>query len=222
MRQVIAGLVGAASWSGTEYVLHRFLMHEMRGRGLASREHLLHHADVTYFAPASKKALSAAGTAAVAWPLASALTDRRTATSYTAGLLSMYFTYEVIHRRAHTHPPRGRYGRWVRRNHLHHHFGAPMRNIGVTSPVWDRVFGTYDDPGRVVVPRRMAPTWLLDEHGDVRPEHAADYEARGRVRTTDDQRGRDRDDAFSNTAPTAAVLDVGADGAVTARQAQPA
>lgn len=69
--------------------------------------------------------------------------------------------------------------------------------------MWDRIFGTYDDPGRVVVPRRMAPTWLLDEDGEVRPEHAADYEARGRVRVDGGQRDRDHDDAFSNRPPLA-------------------
>ncbi len=50
-----AALIGAAAWTATEYGLHRFLMHELRGRGLASVEHLKHHADVTYFSPASKK-----------------------------------------------------------------------------------------------------------------------------------------------------------------------
>ncbi len=122
----------------------------------------------------------------------------------------MYFTYEVIHRRAHTHPPRNAYGRWVRRSHLHHHFGAPMRNIGVTSPVWDRALGTYDDPGVVTVPRRMAPVWLLDADGEVRPEYAADYVARGAMRSTDAQREADRRDAFSNVAPPAEVLDAAA------------
>ena len=33
------------AWSLGEYVIHRFLMHELRGRGLPSREHLVHHAD---------------------------------------------------------------------------------------------------------------------------------------------------------------------------------
>ena len=53
---VTAALAGAASWTAAEYGLHRFAMHEMRGKGLASVEHLKHHADVTYFSPASKKA----------------------------------------------------------------------------------------------------------------------------------------------------------------------
>ena len=46
---VVASLAGAASWTIAEYGLHRFAMHELRGKGLASREHLSHHADVTYF-----------------------------------------------------------------------------------------------------------------------------------------------------------------------------
>jgi hypothetical protein len=207
MRRAIAAVAGAASWSAAEYGLHRFLMHEMKGRGLASKEHLRHHADVTYFSPTSKKLLSAASTTAVVLPVSWALAGRRVATSYTTGLIAMYFGYEVVHRRAHTHPPRGAYSRWVRRSHLHHHFGGPMRNFGVTSPVWDRLLGTYDDPGVVVVPRRMAPSWLLDADGEVRPELAADYVARGRPRSTVAQRDADEHDAFANVAPTAETLD---------------
>ncbi|MCB1262149.1 MAG: hypothetical protein KDB33_17440, partial [Acidimicrobiales bacterium] len=60
MGTILATVAGALSWSAAEYGLHRFAMHEMRGKGLASREHLSHHADVTYFSPTSKKLLSAA------------------------------------------------------------------------------------------------------------------------------------------------------------------
>ncbi len=196
-----AALVGAASWTATEYGLHRFVMHEMRGRGLPSVEHLKHHADVTYFSPASKKLASAAGTTAVAYPLTAALAGRRWATAFTVGLIGAYFGYEVAHRRAHTHPPRNRYGRWVRRSHLHHHFGSPMRNFGVTTPVWDRLAGTYDDPGVVTVPRRMAPVWLIDDVGEVRAAFAGDYLVRGAVPAAADQAERDRSEAFANIAP---------------------
>ena len=198
-----AVLIGATSWTAAEYGLHRFLMHELRGRGLASVEHLKHHADVTYFSPASKKLASAAVTTAVAYPTTSALAGRRWAAAFTAGLLSMYFGYEVAHRRTHTHPPRNRYGRWARRSHMHHHFGAPMRNFGVTSPVWDKVFGTYDDPGVVAVPRRMAPVWLLDETGEVKAEFADDYRTKGPRCADANQLDQDRVDAFANLAPRA-------------------
>lgn len=196
-----AAVLGALTWTAAEYGLHRFAMHELRGKGLASTEHLKHHADVTYFSPASKKLASAAGTTAVAFPAATAVAGRRWAAAFTVGMLATYFGYEVAHRRTHTHPPKGPYGRWARRSHMHHHFGAPMRNFGVTSPVWDRVFGTYDDPGVVTVPRRMAPAWLVDDAGEVRPEHAADYVVKGGRRLDGDQREQDRADAFANIAP---------------------
>ena len=201
---VLATVAGAASWTAAEYGLHRFAMHELRGKGLASREHLSHHADVTYFSPASKKLASAAGTTAVTFPVASAIAGRRWAVAYTAGMIGTYFAYEGAHRRTHTHPPRTRYGRWARRNHLHHHFGSPMRNFGVTTPLWDRVLRTYDEPGVVTVPRRMAPVWLLDEAGDVRPEFAADYAVKDGARRGDPPvAAQDREDAFANVAPVA-------------------
>jgi sterol desaturase/sphingolipid hydroxylase (fatty acid hydroxylase superfamily) len=199
----VAAIAGAMSWSLVEYVLHRRVMHEMRGRGLPSVEHLGHHADVTYFSPASKKIASAAATTAVVYPLAVATAGRRRAAAFTVGMITMYFGYEIAHRRTHTHPPRGRYGRWARRNHLHHHFGAPMRNFGVTSPVWDRLLGTHEEPGVVTVPLRMAPTWLVDESGDLRAEFADDYVVVG-IRSLAASRGeRDRVDAFANVAPEA-------------------
>jgi sterol desaturase/sphingolipid hydroxylase (fatty acid hydroxylase superfamily) len=199
--RLAAALAGAASWTATEYCLHRLAMHEMRGRGMPSVEHLKHHADVTYFSPASKKIASAAATTAVAYPITVAVTNRRWAISFTVGLIAMYFGYEVAHRRTHTHPPRGRYGRWTRRNHMHHHFRAPMRNFGVTTPVWDRLCGTYDEPGVVTVPRRMAPAWLLDETGEIRAEFAHDYIVKGARRSEASQVERDRVDAFANAAP---------------------
>ena len=198
-----AAIAGAASWTLVEYALHRGAMHEMRGRGLPSVEHLGHHADVTYFSPASKKIASAAATTAVAYPPMVAIVGRRRAVAFTVGLITMYFGYEIAHRRTHTHPPRGRYGRWARRNHLHHHFGSPMRNFGVTSPLWDRLLGSYDEPGVVTVPRRMAPRWLIDETGEVRTEFAADYSVAGAGRVETSQAERDRGDAFANVAPQA-------------------
>ncbi len=201
--RIAAATAGAASWTLVEYGLHRGAMHELRGRGLASVEHLGHHADVTYFSPASKKLASAVVTTAVTYPVAVAIAGRRRATAYTTGLIAMYFGYEVAHRRTHTHPPRGRYGRWARRNHLHHHFGAPMRNFGVTSAVWDRLFGTYDEPGVVTVPRRMAPKWMFDETGELRAEFETDYVVVGADRPEKTQVERDRVDAFANVAPEA-------------------
>ena len=69
--------------------------------------------------------------------------------------------------------------------------------------MWDKLLGTYDDPGVVSVPQRMAPVWLLDDHGQVRTEYAEDYIVKaGRPRVSA-QAERDRQDAFANVAPEA-------------------
>lgn len=76
-----------------------------------------------------------------------------------------------------------------------------MRNFGVTSPVWDKVLGTYDDLGVVTVPRRMAPVWLLDETGAVKEEFTHDYLAKGTLHAAADQPEQDQNAAFANVAP---------------------
>lgn len=194
-----AFVLGAAGWTLLEYGLHRFAMHVPGGRGPASREHLEHHATVTYFSPASTKAASAAMTTAVVYPVVARVAGRSRGLAFTAGLVTTYLAYEVAHRRTHTHAPTNRYARWARRNHLRHHFGAPMRNFGVTTPLWDRVFDTYEEPAVVTVPRRMAPEWLVDAAGAIRPEYAADYRIAAPRRTVSGSEDRVR--AFANLAP---------------------
>ena len=103
----------------------------------------------------------------------------RRALSYVAGFGITYASYEILHRRTHTHAPTDSYGRWARKHHLSHHFANPSTNHGVTSPIWDLVFGTYVDHGKMRVPRRHAPLWLLDESGQVKPEYTDLYEVAG-------------------------------------------
>jgi sterol desaturase/sphingolipid hydroxylase (fatty acid hydroxylase superfamily) len=33
----------------------------------------------------------------------------------------------------------------VRQQHMHHHFKTPNKRFGVSSPLWDYVFGTMPD-----------------------------------------------------------------------------
>jgi hypothetical protein len=92
------------------------------------------------------------------------------------GFAVMYFTYEVIHRTAHTKGPTGTYSRWVRLNHFSHHFQSPRKNHGVTTPFFDYIFGTHIKPGKVMVPERYAMQWLCNpETGEVWENLANDY-----------------------------------------------
>ena len=174
----LAAVGGAATWSLAEYLLHRFAGHVPRGRIRFSREHLAHHAEPTYFTPTARKAQTAAVVIAlVAAPVIAAL-GLVAGLSGLGGFLVAYVGYELTHRRIHTHRPLGPYGRMIRRHHLHHHFGAPRMNHGVTSPIWDLVFGTYQRPARVRVPVRHALPWMVDESGELRAAFAGDYELR--------------------------------------------
>ena len=169
-------LGGIALWSLLEYLIHRFMGHSPRGRNPFRTEHVRHHATTHYFAPTLKKALVATPVIGLTWALLALLLDLPEGSVFALGLTVMYVAYEVAHRRAHTHPPTGPYSRWLRRNHFHHHFRNPRANHGVTSPIWDFVFGTHEAPELIRVPEKHGMTWLLDPAtGNVRPEFAEDY-----------------------------------------------
>jgi sterol desaturase/sphingolipid hydroxylase (fatty acid hydroxylase superfamily) len=195
-------LTGVVLWSFGEYVLHRFLMHERRGRGIASREHLRHHAERDSILESWYLAWSGVVIVDVLLALLASLVVGPAGVAVGVGWVAAYGFYDWIHYRAHRRPIRHRYERWLRRHHFHHHFGHPLTNHGVTSPLWDLVFRTYERPdGPVRVPRRLAMVWLLDAAGDVRPEHRTDYEVVGHRCLDDDQVTVDHLRAFANLAP---------------------
>jgi hypothetical protein len=171
-------LAGVILWPALEYGLHSGLGHLfLRGKTAFSREHLRHHAEKDFFAPTWKKVAAAIPVFGLLLGLFTLLSSLQNAAALTLGFALMYATYEVIHRRAHTHGPGGRYSRWVRRNHFSHHFQNPRKNHGVTTPFFDYLFGTHVEPGKVVVPERFAMRWLCDPAtGDVWPHLAGDYE----------------------------------------------
>lgn len=180
---VVAVALGVLTWSFLEYVLHRFLGHDRRTMpNFFSVEHTRHHSEGDYFAPSWKKGLVALGITALVSGIGALLVDATIAVAFTVGVVGMYLTYEIIHRRAHTHAGGGRYGRYIRRHHFHHHFMNPRANHGVTSPVWDRVFGTYEVVGEIRVPAKLAMRWLVDPRtGCVMERFASHYRVVGRA-----------------------------------------
>jgi hypothetical protein len=188
-----AFLLGALAWTLVEYLLHRFVGHGQRRRmpsspwarltprgflGAFNDEHLRHHADARYFAPTSQKVVAALVVGSVFAAVGTLLVGPVLGPAFAVGFSVTYATYEVLHRRIHTHAPRGRYGRWLRRHHLYHHFKTPRLNHGVTSPLWDKVARTelrLDDGEPLRVPQNLAPPWMTDGCGGVWRELAHDY-----------------------------------------------
>ncbi len=186
--------LGSATWIASEYAIHRFVGHgplraapkgwgRLAPSGIAAAfnvEHVAHHTNTSYFAPTTHKLGAAAATIPTVTALMTPFVGLRRAASFGVGFSAMYGTYEFLHRRIHTHPPKNAYGRWLRRHHLLHHHKSPRMNHGVTTDLLDRVFGTLTPLEKVRIPWQSPPPWLVDEKGAVRPEFADDYELSAR------------------------------------------
>ena len=142
-----AGALGAgfALWTVLEYTVHRFALHGGAASPFRSavQRHVRHHEDhaepeFMLIAPGFTLPLTAAVWAAVSLALGS----WREAALVTAGTLLGYVAYEGIHGRLHDGRPGGGLVRRWRRRHFRHHFGDPGTCFGVTTSLWDHVFGT--------------------------------------------------------------------------------
>jgi dihydroceramide fatty acyl 2-hydroxylase len=143
---------GLLSWGLIEYALHRFIFHlETRSGGkFVYAAHLSHHenprATDSLFASLQLSAPISAAYWLLAWGV---LGSWRAASYLFMGLIAGYFCYEWLHFQAHHMKPRLRLFRYLKKYHLMHHYRAPGLRFGVTSPLFDLVFGTFR-PGAVV------------------------------------------------------------------------
>jgi sterol desaturase/sphingolipid hydroxylase (fatty acid hydroxylase superfamily) len=139
---------GFLSWSLIEYGLHRFIFHydarSRFGRKLLYQVHLSHHED-----PAARNKIFAslyltAPIAGVYWLVAWAATGSWVAASFLfIGMSAGYFSYEWLHFQCHHGRSRLWVLRYLRKYHLLHHYKTPDQRFGVTSPIFDLVFGTF-------------------------------------------------------------------------------
>ncbi len=140
---VIFGGAGLFLWTLLEYGLHRFSFHAKTERALSSGLHRRHHREPGHpdyvIAPV---ALSLPIYLGVLAGLAWASRDL-TFTAYAGiGVISGYLFYEWVHYSSHQRQPGTRPLRFLKKYHMIHHFQDPTNYFGVTSPLWDWVFGT--------------------------------------------------------------------------------
>ena len=174
---IISFFSGVALWTFLEYVLHRFLGHEHKGKNFFKDEHQMHHRKVHYFAPVYKKTLAAVGVAVSLTTLLSLMMAWPNAVAFIIGLMGMYGLYEYVHTRYHRKGPVAKIFIVLRKHHFYHHFHQPKLNHGVTTRFWDRVFGTFHRVETVKVPRKMTMEWLMN--GDeIAPAYMGHFQLR--------------------------------------------
>jgi sterol desaturase/sphingolipid hydroxylase (fatty acid hydroxylase superfamily) len=176
VKYVAFALMGVVFWTFLEYVVHRFLGHQSRGKNPVKNEHGRHHAEVDYFAPFSKKILLAIFVLVASTIIIGLFAQNwQIGFSFSFGLATMYMLYEITHRRFHVAEPLIRYGLRMRKSHFYHHFMNPKKNHGVTTAFWDRVFGTFEKVESVFMPERLTLPWLIDENNQIKEKFRDDF-----------------------------------------------
>jgi sterol desaturase/sphingolipid hydroxylase (fatty acid hydroxylase superfamily) len=149
-----------------EYAWHAWIGHGHRG--LVSRDsHLEHHRTAYVRAEPVEEMRRNIGLIGKALAAVSAvlvlLLGPFWAIPSTLGIVAAYVFTTFYHAHMHQRAPRTRYERWMWRFHFHHHYANPRKNFGLTSPLFDMLFGTAEVPDEVVVPAKVAPVWLTGE-----------------------------------------------------------
>ena len=158
----LAGLLG---FTLLEYVLHRFVLHRPIGADRASRiaaflHHGYHHA---YPSDEGRLVLPPMVTIPFALGLIALYTlmfPLAVAAAVFAGTATGYVAYDSVHWWLHHGHTKSRAGRWLKRYHLLHHHQHNAARFGVSTPLWDFVFGTY-------APARVSPRSRARSAGQV-------------------------------------------------------
>ena len=138
---------GLLLWTLLEYCFHRFLLHARFHNpslnGIVNSQHLRHHE-----APRDQDQILvqlpfALVTSAVLYALFWAVTrDIFAASGVISGIWLGFLYYEAVHYRVHLSLSHSPILQQQRRAHFYHHFLNSEKCFGVTSPLWDYVFGT--------------------------------------------------------------------------------
>jgi dihydroceramide fatty acyl 2-hydroxylase len=136
----LAALLGLLSWSFVEYGIHGLLSH--RFRTPVSPLHWSHHRTP---AAVFTSPLAWVPTGAALFVVGGFIFDAPTSAAFLAGLLAGFLRYEYVHWRIHFRAARTPRQELLRNHHLAHHFVNPKAYHGVTTRLWDHVFGTLPE-----------------------------------------------------------------------------
>ncbi len=144
-------LLGVLLWTLTEYTMHRFVFHyEPQGERMQQiffLFHGVHHAQPQLKTRLVMPPVVSIPLALVFYGLFTAIFGRLLAAPHLvaplfAGFVLGYLAYDMIHYATHHWPMRWGYLKFLKRYHMMHHFKKPDAYYGVSSPLWDMIFGT--------------------------------------------------------------------------------
>ncbi len=139
-------LLGLLTWSLAEYVLHRYVFHWVNDTPRGRRIHFLLHG-VHHDYPNDKDRLVmplgfSTPMAVLFYGLYRGLLGVTHGEPFFAGFVVGYLMYDGTHYAVHHFKMTTRVGKWLRKHHMTHHHADHEGGFGVSSPLWDLVFGT--------------------------------------------------------------------------------
>jgi sterol desaturase/sphingolipid hydroxylase (fatty acid hydroxylase superfamily) len=146
-----AFLVGLLFWTLAEYILHRFIFHFRPRTPVQEKIIYLFHG-IHHHQPQCKTRLVMPPIVSV--PLATVFYGLFTLLvgilmglpgwvgPMVSGFTIGYLAYDLTHYATHHFPMRRGIFRFLKRYHMMHHYKTPDQRFGVSSPLWDLVFGT--------------------------------------------------------------------------------
>ncbi|MDX6636990.1 MAG: dihydroceramide fatty acyl 2-hydroxylase [Solirubrobacterales bacterium] len=142
---LLVGL-GLFVWTLTEYWLHRLVFHWEPDHPIGARLHFIIHG-VHHDHPNDRLRLvmppgASVPLAALFFGLFILVFGTPAAYPTFSGFILGYLAYDYTHYHVHHHVPRTKFGKRLREQHMRHHFQDHRFGYGVSSPLWDVVFGT--------------------------------------------------------------------------------
>jgi sterol desaturase/sphingolipid hydroxylase (fatty acid hydroxylase superfamily) len=147
------GMSGFVFWTLAEYMLHRFIFHYEPNGFVQERImfliHGIHHEDAKDPTRLVMPPFFGTVLALIFYTLFRLAFGPACAEPFMAFFLMGYLVYDYTHFAVHHFTPRTRFGRFIKSHHMQHHYVNPDSRWGVSSPLWDYVFGTIEGVNRV-------------------------------------------------------------------------
>jgi sterol desaturase/sphingolipid hydroxylase (fatty acid hydroxylase superfamily) len=144
--------LGLFFWTLTEYVLHRYVFHFKPRNEWQRKLHFIihenHHVDPN---DPTRLVMPPAGSLIIGtflYLFYRTFLGAVWVDPFFFGFSIGYLTYDYTHFAIHHFKPQTRLGRMNKQHHMLHHFAGEASRWGVSSPLWDYVFGTHTETKR--------------------------------------------------------------------------
>jgi len=150
---IVAFLSGIFFWTFFEYIMHRFVFHMVaeseRARKIVYIMHGNHHEyprdRERLFMPPVPSIILASAIFSVMYLIANLFGASQYVFTFFPGFLLGYLVYGSMHYAIHAWNPPYKWMKPLWRNHHLHHYKNDHQGFGVSTTIWDRIFGTMFD-----------------------------------------------------------------------------